>query len=809
MQTSPGGRIGSSTMLVEKLVLGCAGAISLQDIKRLDLSRRKISTLDPFVFSKMHELEELDLSGNRVSGFPINLGLRKLRTLNCNKNAFKSVLTFEQFPSLEELYIEDNELGAPDQYIAVYMLPKLTKLNGKDVDIRDTIKTMEDILQARLDTIWKESFAQRVKGRIKEDEERSLENEFIEDLKAKVTYGPPSLVEFTHHMLTVLAEKQITQETAGLRTNELLTVTPMFRKVVNMAEVEEPEPPAPKPKATVKMIVGPKKNPTASPSGKPQVKVAQVKKVTEKREGSEEANGEVPRQRKPKQMVKTARRNCLRKAKKRRNLHHLQRAEVAQKDQQTKQRLTEVEKDSCSEEASSSSNHSSINNRHANTKGWKEKLEQEEHEATEAVKLKPKKAVVPKAEKKEVTPKISLKGVKPEGYEPIHMLRCHSIENDPTDAKTNVWKCQFEPDPENPSLSKSNVATCGGNTICVIDCTSGKVIKKYQHDREKEEFYCVAWTTLEINNGEQTQKVNVLAAAGTRGSIKLLHTDQLMCYAEIKGERKARPINSLQFHPTEPTWLFCGSEEIVLWDIGTPEGPDLKCKCKKLLRFQAPGRLLGIVVPPSGDFVLAGCENGCYGWNIDVKNAKKDRRHHVEFLLPSKARLAEAIKGEDESDEEAEGDMIDGLALTSDNQIASKVACDGSIHLWDIEEARKGKPNTRKELKVTPDCTLEWCNSDSVYLDIGAWRGGSMLVSGDDQGKIWVYDITKLPSKNANKPPTQKATYVLNWPEDQTEDNSSDSSANDLIINDVAVSSDSNYIVSVTNKNVVCIWQIL
>ena len=45
------------------------------------------------------------------------------------------------------------------------------------------------------------------------------------------------------------------------------------------------------------------------------------------------------------------------------------------------------------------------------------------------------------------------------------------------------------------------------------------------------------------------------------------------------------------------------------------------------------------------------------------------RRHNIEFLLPSKARLAEAIKGEDESDEETEGDMIDGLALTTDSQI--------------------------------------------------------------------------------------------------------------------------------------------
>ena len=73
-----------------------------------------------------------------------------------------------------------------------------------------------------------------------------------------------------------------------------------------------------------------------------------------------------------------------------------------------------------------------------------------------------------------------------------------------------------------------------------------------------QEFYCVAWTTLEINNGEETKKWNILAAAGTRGSVKLLHTEQLMCYAEIKGDhRRARPINSLLFHPVEKTWLFC------------------------------------------------------------------------------------------------------------------------------------------------------------------------------------------------------------------------------------------------------------
>ena len=40
----------------------------------------------------------------------------------------------------------------------------------------------------------------------------------------------------------------------------------------------------------------------------------------------------------------------------------------------------------------------------------------------------------------------------------------------------------------------------------------------------------------------------------------------------------------------------------------------------------------------------------------------------MEFLLPSKARLAEAIKG-DEEEEEGEGDMIDGLALINDKLV--------------------------------------------------------------------------------------------------------------------------------------------
>ena len=41
-------------------------------------------------------------------------------------------------------------------------------------------------------------------------------------------------------------------------------------------------------------------------------------------------------------------------------------------------------------------------------------------------------------------------------YDPEHFIRCHfggsreHVDNDPTDNRTSVWKCLFEPDPQNP-----------------------------------------------------------------------------------------------------------------------------------------------------------------------------------------------------------------------------------------------------------------------------------------------------------------------------------------------------------------------
>ena len=72
----------------------------------------------------------------------------------------------------------------------------------------------------------------------------------------------------------------------------------MFRKVIQLAEIENPQPPPPKP-STVKMVVGPGPKKVTAKTPIP-VKISQVKKV-EKRDLPADSNGDVPTAKKPKE----------------------------------------------------------------------------------------------------------------------------------------------------------------------------------------------------------------------------------------------------------------------------------------------------------------------------------------------------------------------------------------------------------------------------------------------------------------------------------------------------------------------------
>jgi WD40 repeat protein len=106
------------------------------------------------------------------------------------------------------------------------------------------------------------------------------------------------------------------------------------------------------------------------------------------------------------------------------------------------------------------------------------------------------------------------------------------------------------------SIASSNiVALCGADTVELIDVAQGRVVKKYSHMEQKEEFFCLAWTTLtSLDSWSQEKSYNILAAAGKLGTIKLFNPTQSECYRYLFGHSKQ--ISRLAFSKSKRRWLL-------------------------------------------------------------------------------------------------------------------------------------------------------------------------------------------------------------------------------------------------------------
>ncbi|KAF9287400.1 Leucine-rich repeats and WD repeat domain-containing protein 1, partial [Mortierella alpina] len=169
--------------------------------------------------------------------------------------------------------------------------------------------------------------------------------------------------------------------------------------------------------------------------------------------------------------------------------------------------------------------------------------------------------------------------------------------------------------------SSSIAATCGGNTVCLIDCRLGRVIAKYSHV-EEEAFMCLAWTTLDhdvdaqeegdrgspSDEDKRREQSNILAAAGRLGSIKLINPLQNTCYKYLHGHTEA--IVRLKFSLTNPRWLFSASVDgtVRLWDIGSLTGYDAEACC--LATFGGLDDSSVTAIGVSEKYLIAGTERG-------------------------------------------------------------------------------------------------------------------------------------------------------------------------------------------------------
>ncbi|KAK7083950.1 hypothetical protein SK128_003393, partial [Halocaridina rubra] len=394
----------------------------------------------------------------------------------------------------------------------------------------------------------------------------------------------------------------------------------------------------------------------------------------------------------------------------------------------------------------------------------------------------------------------------------------HSKNNDPADVQTQIWQCIFEPSQENPHESTGIVATCGGSSVCFINVDDGEVHLKYNRNIKSsagvENLYALAWTALSLDN-TGLKKMNILAAAGTKSTVLLIHPDAGVCYQMFRTvpTKAAAVVCSLLFHPKKATWLFCGHEDgqIQIWDIGIPKLPSYETVPVHLMTVPSVARdVYNFAFSQTYDLLICGCDGGLFAWKIDMEKIESNGSlERTEFALPM-------VDGH--------ASVLDSICMLRDDILAAKCALHGMIYLFSIEKAISQRKATKSkkqyETTVSEDMMLRlrWSDTDNYYMNMGVDPRSCVLVCGDDKGSLWVYDLAGYVTGYLNSPLNGHSqskliepVMTLEWPE--LEDTEVEKARKlrldtyDIVVDKCAVSPGADHVVAVTSNNMVCIWK--
>ncbi|XP_049599187.1 leucine-rich repeat and WD repeat-containing protein 1 isoform X1 [Syngnathus scovelli] len=385
----------------------------------------------------------------------------------------------------------------------------------------------------------------------------------------------------------------------------------------------------------------------------------------------------------------------------------------------------------------------------------------------------------------------SINKMQPVCLQPLHVLQCHSKEDDPQDFSTQLWDCAFQPQPD---LSGSRlVATCGGESLCVIECETGAVMKKYRV--AGEEFFSLAWSTVLMSRGPGAlaQPVSILAAGGKRGLVKLIHPRCNVAYGELRVSRKA--LSVLRFDPRQGNFLFtgCYDNRIVLWDIGGLDS-EYKFKALQLLALESVSTPLHICLPPSGSDaqLLAACEDGLRLYDAMPAPAKRSDGVEITFPIYEKEDIEHNYR------------TVDGIAFLAGDVVASKNFTYDCIYLWSWSQTRSQWPDKSGRMRAVVLAKLRWAQTEIPYLALNTCPGRSYVVCGDHEGKLWTYHVADVETEHFHGEEPVEPTEVLRWPATVREGLCWREGPS---INSVAMDPDLWYLVALSDKNVVTVWK--
>ncbi|XP_013875107.1 leucine-rich repeat and WD repeat-containing protein 1 isoform X3 [Austrofundulus limnaeus] len=728
--------------ITEKVLLekGSPRTDKLEQIKTLNLSKMglKLQDLPVKLLSRLCSLERWDLSGNRLQEFPKKLELRKLRYLDLSDNQMEDVTTLESLSSLEELKMDDNfYITVSDNYKLMVLLPNLRIYNSKDISTTANHLRFvyRDNLMTRITALWEKSFS--LPDPITAEKMSSLEKNFVNTARHQVKFGPSSVSDFTKWRVEILAKEYLRSLTEPKEDSN----SQECAEVKENGDVSTPS----------------KRKRTEAASG---INLMPRKQLRSDLPASPVQNSPLKISLRPKRQSET---------------------QTSISPLRTDRALSTPPKTQPK----------------AETPRRSLKVPQTKEEKTPVERRKDSS----KGRNAHVLPitKTLNKTQQPVRLQPLHVLQCHSKYDSSEDFSTQLWACAFQPCSEFSGDGGESrlVATCGGDSLCVIDCETGVVMKKYKVPGE--EFFSLAWSTVLMSRGEKApaQLCSILAAGGRRGLVKLIHPRNNVAYGEFRASRKS--LSALRFNHQQGNFLFTGSydNKIMLWDIGGVDS-SYNFKVVQLLVLEVSTTPLHICLPPTSPStqLLSACERGLHCYNTQLStNSTTKRSKEMEITFPIY----------EEEDDDHDYHTIDGLSFLTDDIVASKSHMHGFIYLWSWSRTRSQRPDKRGgAVCAVVLAELQWANTEIPYLALNTCPDRAYVVCGDNEGRIWTHHVPNIQTTSCQKEKPIPPTEVLEWPSPMRKGLGQMEGPS---INSVAMDSELLYLVALSDKNLVIIWR--
>ncbi|XP_010731867.3 leucine-rich repeat and WD repeat-containing protein 1 isoform X2 [Larimichthys crocea] len=728
--------------ITEKLLLerGSPKTNRLEQIKTLHLSKLglKHQDLPVKLLSRLQSLEHWDLSGNRLQEFPKNLGLPALRYLDLSDNQIEDVTTLKSLSGLEELKLEDNlYITVSDNYKLMVLLPNLRMYNGKDVSTtaNHLRYVYTENLRTRIIAVWEKSFS--LPDPITAQKMSTLEADFVSTARQQVKFGPSSVSDFTKWKVAIMAKEYFCSLTEPKEEPESKEATDT-KLNCDVRSPTKRKPPMDSSISLTPLKILRTDPPAAEDSPrKSSLRLKPLTQTDEVRLSPRKRSQPPSTPSKGPTRPETPRRGSKVRQTKEDGAHVNQKEDVSRKELQRDADMQPTIK-SCSK--------------------------------TQPVHLKP-----------------------------LHILQCHSKQNSSEDFSTQLWACAFQPpDATGAGGGDRLVATCGGDSLCVIDCETGMVMKKYKV--HGEEFFSLAWSIVLMSRGGKAsaQHCSILAAGGKRGLVKLIHPRNNVAYGEFRASRKA--LSVLRFNPNKGNFLFTGSydNKITMWDIGGVDS-QYNFKVVQLLMLEMSATPLHICFPPTSpsSHLLTASEDGlhCYDTQLGTNNTTKSRSKEMEITFPIYKK----------EDKDHDYHTIDGLSFLTDDIVASKNYLHGCIYLWSWSKTKTQRPDKKsRAVCAVVLAELQWTNTEIPYLALNTCPGQAYIVCGDDKGRLWTYHVTNLQKNSFQSGKPIQPTEVLEWP---TPVRKGVGQVEGPSINSVAMDPELQFLVALSDKNMVIVWK--